>query len=86
MTAITDMSVYNVSYYCNECGGWHATATRVQFANSELDGQSIVVAYLGRDLPSSIKVIQEPDKLHCPSINRPTSQPDPNKIFLILAT
>jgi len=80
------LAIYNIGYYCNECGGWHATATRVQFPNSELAGESVVVAYADRDLPSSVKVIQEPDKLHCPSRNKRTSQPDPGKIFLILAT
>jgi hypothetical protein len=37
-------------------------------------------------LPSSVKVIQEPDGVRCPALNRPTSQPDPNKIFLAKAT
>jgi hypothetical protein len=78
--------IYNVCYNCNECNGWHATSNRVRFTSSELDGQSVVMAYAGQELPSSVKVIQEPNKLHCPSMNTATSQPDPNKIFLSLAT
>lgn len=78
--------IYNVCFNCNECDGWRATGSRVRFPSLELDGKSVVIAYAGQELPSSIKVIQEPDELRCPSLNKPTSQPDPNKIFLAKAT
>ena len=77
--------VYDICYSCDECEGAHMTGARVRFTDWDRDGQSVSVAFAGQELSSNIKVIQEPDKLRRPKTNRPTFQPDLNKIFLSLA-
>jgi hypothetical protein len=80
------MAVYTITYECDECGERHLTASRVQFLDANLDGQPISVVYAGHTLSPNIKVMQEPNKLHCPNMNQATSQPDLDKIFLAAAT
>lgn len=80
------MARYRICFNCNECEGWHTTAFLVEFPSLEFDGRPVSVAYAGRTLSSNIKVMQEPNKLHCSNMNRPTSQPDLKKIFLAIAS